>query len=163
MGRLTEWLQTRWAHRGQNGYALKAALARLMELDRALTEHVAQLEAVMEAAFVGIIVADQDGIIVRCNDEATRLFKYDRSMQLIGRPLTVLMPERYRAAHSVALRLLVARHPARLLGRILPLEGLCQDGSEFPLDISLGMGKVRTAAYFVGFLRRREEGIHGVK
>jgi PAS domain S-box-containing protein len=76
------------------------------------------------------------GRIVLTNSQADRLFDYKRGA-LLGRPIEVLLPQRYRHGH-VAHRVNYFSHPrARSMGAGLELYGLRQDGREFPVEISL--------------------------
>lgn len=90
----------------------------------------------LEAAPDAVVVIDGGGVIVQVNSQAERLFGYARE-ELLGRPVELLMPERFRGSH-VAQRLVYSdnMHP-RPMGRGLDLRGLRKDGREFPIDISL--------------------------
>jgi len=90
----------------------------------------------LEAAPDAVVIIDGGGVIVQVNSQAERLFGYPR-MELLGRPLEVLMPERFRGSH-VAQRQTYSEdmHP-RPMGRGLDLIGLRKDGREFPIDVSL--------------------------
>jgi len=90
----------------------------------------------LEAAPDAVVIIDGGGVIVQLNSQAERLFGYPRE-ELLGRPLEVLMPERFRGSH-VAQRQTYSddMHP-RPMGRGLDLIGLRKDGHEFPIDVSL--------------------------
>ena len=90
----------------------------------------------LEAAPDAVVIIDAGGVIVRVNSQSEKLFGYRRE-ELIGRALEVLMPERFRAAHVGKRRTFVADPQPRSMGRGLQLHGLCKDGREFPIDVSL--------------------------
>jgi PAS domain S-box-containing protein len=94
-------------------------------------------ELLLENAPDATIMIDREGIIRYINLQAERLFLYNRE-ELIGKPLEVLIPERYRAVHR-SHRANYARAPRlRMMGvHIKHLAGLCKDGREFPAEISL--------------------------
>jgi PAS domain S-box-containing protein len=80
------------------------------------------------------------------------MFGYPRDA-LIGRPLTLLMPERFRQAHEEGLKRVVAGGEPRVIGRIVELIGRREDGSEFPLELSLASAIVDDRVQFTGILR----------
>ena len=90
----------------------------------------------LEAAPDAVVIIDGGGVIVRVNSQSEKLFGYRRE-ELVGHPLEVLMPERFRAAHVGKRRTFVADAQPRSMGRGLQLHGLCKDGREFPIDVSL--------------------------
>lgn len=84
-----------------------------------------------------IIKADSTGEIVLVNAQAERLFGYTRE-ELLGRGIEVLMPERFCDRHKHH-RSDYAKDPhPRAMGTGLELFGRRKDGSEFPVEVSLG-------------------------
>ena len=102
---------------------------QIMTFDRVLLEFL----EVAPAAVVGV---DDGGLIVLVNREAEQVFGYARA-ELVGEPLSRLVPERFRAAHDAQREGFVAHQRARPMGAEQDLVGLRKDGSEFPADISL--------------------------
>jgi PAS domain-containing protein len=81
-------------------------LGRVVERHRseeALRDSEERFRAVAEPALDAIISADSHGTITYFNHGAERVFGYG-SDEVIGRPLTILMPERFRDLHSKGLR-----------------------------------------------------------
>jgi PAS domain S-box-containing protein len=85
---------------------------------------------------VAMIVVNQGGLITRLNRLAETTFGY-RSDELIGRPVEVLVPERYRHAHPGYRHGFQANATARPMGAGRDLAGLRKDGSEFPVEIGI--------------------------
>jgi diguanylate cyclase (GGDEF)-like protein/PAS domain S-box-containing protein len=99
-----------------------------------------------------MLVVDQEGRIVDANARVTALFGYDAA-ELIGQPLEILLPERYRAAH-VAHRGEFNAHPTnRPMGLGLDLWGRRRDGTDFPVDVSLNPTKVGDAPVVLAAVR----------
>ena len=91
---------------------------------------------VVEAAPSGMVMVDRTGAIVMANAQAERMFGYSRT-ELLGQPVEILVPPRYRAHHP-GLREVFQRAPqARPMGAGRELFALKKDGSEFPVEIGL--------------------------
>jgi PAS domain S-box-containing protein len=84
----------------------------------------------------GLVVVNDEGMIVFVNSTAERLFGYHRR-ELLGRPVELLLPERYRLAHVQHRRDYLAVPRPRPMGSGLELWARRKDGSEFLVDISL--------------------------
>jgi PAS domain S-box-containing protein len=100
----------------------------------------------------GIVVASQDGAIVLANSMAERLFGYAAG-ELQGRLVDDLLPERFRGSHAGHRRAYHAQPRSRTMGIGLPLSGLRQDGSEFPVEISLSPIRIGDAQLVVSAVR----------
>ncbi|MEY4705694.1 MAG: hypothetical protein RL042_1899 [Nitrospirota bacterium] len=145
-----------------NSYELRFALRQIADAQR-LASRVARVEedlSVSEERFrtvVGttpdaVVLADRTGTILLWNQAAARLFGYTEE-EVIGQPLTLLMPHRYREAHQSGMVRLRATGEARVMGRTVELQGLRKDGTEFPLELSIGSGKDSGGIFFSGIIR----------
>lgn len=95
-----------------------------------------EFSALFEHAPNGVVVIDSDGKIALLNAQIKAMFGYSRD-ELIGRSLEVLIPERFRGAHS-ELRQRYSRVPeARPMGVGRDLFALRKDGSEFAIEVGL--------------------------
>jgi PAS domain S-box-containing protein len=95
-----------------------------------------EFRAVFDAAPDGILVVDHRGLIRAVNPMAGRLFGYERD-ELEGQQIEILVPQAVRGIH-VEHRARYLRSPRpRPMGLDLELRGRRQDGSEFPVEISL--------------------------
>ncbi|MCH7717855.1 MAG: PAS domain S-box protein, partial [Chloroflexi bacterium] len=105
--------------------------------DEALRASEERYRWLIESAPDAMVVADGEGRIVLINTETEKLFGYNED-DLLGRPIELLIPERFRAAHGGHRAGYLADHEARSMGAGLDhLVGRCKDGSEFPVEISL--------------------------
>ncbi len=107
-----------------------------MPLDPSLDEGPNPYRALLDAAPDSMIVVGPDGAIAFANLETERLFGYARA-ELVGRPLEMLIPERFRAGHGGHLSRFFARPTRRPMGSGLQLYGLRGDGAELPIEVSL--------------------------
>jgi PAS domain S-box-containing protein len=99
-----------------------------------------------------IISADGRGYITYFNPAAERIFGYT-PVDVIGQPLTVLMPERFRDAHRAGVARYLATGEARVVGRTVELVGRRQDGTEFPVELSLASWKRGGEIAFTAIIR----------
>jgi PAS domain S-box-containing protein len=104
-----------------------------------------------DTASDAIISANAQGNIIYCNRAAEHTFCYS-SEEVVGRPLTVLMPERYRDAHQKGLDHFLRTGEARVIGKTVELAGLRRNGAEFPAELSLSTWKTREGIFFTAIL-----------
>ena len=120
-------------------YAICGIVADITEHNRAeaaLGQSRAMFEQLFEAAPDALLTVDDKGRILRLNARVEELFGYRRE-ELIGQPVEILLPERFRARHPALRRKYQSDPRARLLDSGLDLYARHKDGSEFPVDISL--------------------------
>jgi PAS domain S-box-containing protein len=93
-----------------------------------------------------------DGRIAIVNNQAEQMFGY-AATDLLGQPIEVLIPERFRQSH-VGLRTKYAGDPRpRPMGAGLQLYGRRKDGAEFPVDIMLTPWDLGDQRLFVAVVR----------
>jgi PAS domain S-box-containing protein len=107
------------------------------QVEAALRMSEGLAHAVLESASEGIILVDAAGRMIVVNPAAERMFGYARG-ELRGRPLESLLPARAREAHVAHRRDYFEGPRVRPMGIGLDLSGRRRDGSEFPVEVSLG-------------------------
>jgi PAS domain S-box-containing protein len=91
---------------------------------------------VVEAAPNAMVMIDPGGKIEMLNAAAVSLFGYDRQ-DLLGHPVEILIPERFRHRHPSLRSAFFGDPQSRPMGAGRDLYGLKRDGSEFPIEIGL--------------------------
>lgn len=125
---------------------------RRREAEQLVRLSEARFRAVTETASDAIISADRHGIIRYFNPGAEQAFGH-AEQDMIGQPLTVLMPERFRGAHTQGLqRYLESREP-KVIGQTVELIGLRKDGREFPIELALASSDVDGDLFFTAIVR----------
>ena len=108
---------------------------------------------VAETTRDAIIVINSDSHIVLWNEGAEAIFGYPEK-ELLGKSLTVLMPERYQQRHLAALKRIKENNEAVYTGKTVELYGVHHDGREIPLQASLSAWKVKNNALFFAAIIR---------
>jgi PAS domain S-box-containing protein len=127
-------------------------LGYLLSLFVRLRASEAQFRAITETASEAIISADRTGVIVSWNAGATAVFGYEAA-EVLGTPLTRLIPVRDREAHAHAFARWAATGCARLIGTTAEFAGERKDGSVFPLELSLSTWTTAQGTYVTGIIR----------
>ena len=119
--------------------------------EEALQASEEKFRSLAETANDAILSANSHGNIVYFNGAAEQMFGYSAG-EVMGRPLTLLMPERYRHAHAEGFERFLRTGEARVIGKTVEMAGLRKDGSEFPAEVSLSTWRTREGVFFTGIL-----------
>jgi formate hydrogenlyase transcriptional activator len=103
-----------------------------------------------------ILVTDKNGVMRSANPRAEELFGYT-TQELIGKPIEILVPARFRGGHPRHRENYSAHPRTRQMGAALNLFGLRKDGTEFPVDIMLKPMKTESGSAVVSFVRDATE------
>jgi PAS domain S-box-containing protein len=89
-----------------------------------------------ESLPLGVVVIDARGRIAQANAMLANQFGWAVD-EMIGQPLGMLLPERYREAHVSQVASYAAAPTSRMMGAGSDLTGLHCSGREFPVEIAL--------------------------
>lgn len=112
-----------------------------------------RLSGLLDSAMDGIITVDEQQHIVLYNQAAERIFGWS-SVQVMGRSLNMLIPERFRARHLEHIRRFGATGAtSRRMGGGTVIHGLRSSGEEFPMDASISQLDTAEGKLFTVILR----------
>jgi PAS domain S-box-containing protein len=107
----------------------------------------AKFQALAENAQDPIVSGDSKRNIIYFNKEAQRVFGYETG-EVLGKPLTLLIPERIRNRHRERIA-----GEWYVVGRKIDVIGKKKDGTEFPVELSLGSWTTEEGSFFTGIFR----------
>jgi PAS domain S-box-containing protein len=136
------------------------------ELDERVTQRTRQLQGeesarryseerhrvVVETASDAIVSIDDTGLIVFANPATATIFGHDPA-ELVGKPLTILMPEYMRDLHRNGFKRYLATGQRHLNWQAIELTALRKNGEEFSVEISFGELNRDGHKIFTGILR----------
>ncbi len=117
----------------------------------AVAEHI-QAATIVSRSLDGIITTNEWDLIELFNPAAEAIFGY-RGEEVLGKPLTLLMPERYHEAYREGIKRASSKVESRIIGKTLELRGRRKDGNDFPLELSLAAWKVGRDARYACVIR----------
>ncbi len=120
--------------------------------EEALRASEERFRGVTGAAMDAIVSADGEGRLRSWNRGAERMFGWQAD-EVIGKPLTVIVPERFRALHAEGIARVGRTGRSKLAGSVVELTGLHRDGREFPIELSIGAWTSSEGLAFSGVMR----------
>jgi PAS domain S-box-containing protein len=113
----------------------------------------ARIRGMIDEALDAVVGMNQQGEIIEWSHHAEQMFGWRRD-EVLGNPLvSLIIPERYRAAHIAGLERFRRTGVGPVLGKRLELEALARDGREFPIELSITPITTPTGTVFSAFIR----------
>jgi PAS domain S-box-containing protein len=116
------------------------------------TESETRYRTLAETASDAIITIDENSNIIYANEAAEHVFGY-RADEIIGEPLTKLMPQRFRSRHNAGLRRYITTNKKNIGWTAVELPGQHKSGVEIPLELSFGEFEKDGNRFFTGIAR----------
>ncbi len=110
-----------------------------------------QFASLFDYASIGIIIANDKGEIQMANSFLQRLFGYD-DQEMQGMKIEQLIPQRYRERHVGHRERYESDPHNRPMGLGMELSGVHKNGTEFPVEVSLGHYKIGEEGYAMAFV-----------
>ncbi|MDZ7361326.1 MAG: PAS domain S-box protein [candidate division KSB1 bacterium] len=106
----------------------------------------------LESAPDAIVIFNRDGGVELINAQTEKLFGYKRD-ELLGKKVEMLLPARFRRAHSRHRKKYACNPRVQPIGFSLELAGRRKDGSEFPIEISLSPMETTDGVFITSIIR----------
>ena len=119
---------------------------------RVLAEREAHLRSIFDTAPEAMIVINVEGIVQSYGRSAERMFGW-RPSEVLGRNISMLMPEPFRSQHDGYLQRYLSTGEKRIIGIGRIVVGERKDGSTFPMELAVGEVGAGPARVFTGFVR----------
>ena len=110
------------------------------------------LRAVMQTSADAIILSDSNGNVLSWNNGAQQIFGYEEK-EILGKPLTILIPEKFKEAHLKGMERVTTMGQTRIIGKTAELEGISKYDKVFPIELSLSCWEFEGEIYFGGIIR----------
>jgi PAS domain S-box-containing protein len=121
-------------------------------VEAALRSSELRTRAVLESTLDAIITSNEDGIIESVNPATERMFGYEAE-DLIGRNVSVLMPQPSAGEHDESIRHYLQTGAPNIIGIGREVTGLRKDGSTFPINLSITEVDLPGHRLFTGIIR----------
>ncbi|HEX3984922.1 MAG TPA: PAS domain S-box protein [Acidisoma sp.] len=127
-------------------------LSETQNLNGALQRREALLRSILDSNPDGLVVIDEKGAIEFFSRAAERMFAYTPE-EVVGRNISILMPEPYASAHDGYIQRYRETGERRIIGIGRVVVGRRKDGTTFPMDLQIGEAVVAGERRFTGFVR----------
>lgn len=125
---------------------------QLETMARAARDSEASFRAVAEAATDAIVSANVHNQISFWNAAAEQIFGFSAE-EAVGSPLTIVIPEQFRAAHNAGFARVAGGEQARLVGSSVRVTGMRKSGEHFPMELSLSRWETGSGTFFTAIIR----------
>lgn len=122
------------------------------EAQTEIQEQARHTQTILERMVDGIITIDESGIIQTVNPAALKMFGYPQEAML-GRNVSMLMPQPHRDAHDGYLRTYHQTRRAHIIGIGREVEAQRSDGTLFTMDLAVSEITRRGKRQYVGMVR----------
>jgi PAS domain S-box-containing protein len=131
---------------------LRETLTARKQAEEALLETEEGVRSIVQSTDDAIIVMDTQGQVAFWNRGAEKMFGY-AAEEMMGRPVTRIVPERFRDAHQRGVQRVAAAGRLTVQANMFELVGLRKDGTECPVEFSLAAWTAKQGLLITGILR----------
>lgn len=127
-------------------------MSEIAELQRQLAEAKGRFRSLMDNCVDALIIIDETGTILDFNPAAEKIFQFETT-EVLGKNVSVLMPQPYHSAHDGYLRNYMTTGEAKIIGIGREVVGRRKDDTTFPMELSVGEMPDGGTRNFVGIVR----------
>ena len=129
---------------------------RVEERTRQLRESEERIRSIVETAVDGIITINRRGVIDSFNAAAGKIFGYP-AKQMIGKNVSMLMPEPHAGRHDGYLSHYLETGEAKIIGIGREVQALRENGEVFPMSLAVSEFRLGETSVFTGIVRDLSE------
>jgi PAS domain S-box-containing protein len=129
-----------------------ARTSDLERVNRALTIKEEEIHSVVDHIADCVITMDENSLIRSANPAVEKIFGYVAD-EIIGRNVSLLLPEPHRAAHDGYIERYCSTGQARIIGIGREVEGIHKNGESISLDLAISQYSIQGQRFFTGILR----------
>ena len=137
---------------GQLTQSFNAMRAAISEKKEELTKSETKIRMIVDTVNDGIIVIDQEGNIDSVNPVGTQVFGYSNN-ELIGRNFKSLIPAPYDKEYDDYIKYFTENRKKRILSSVRQIQGKRNDGSLFPIELSVNEMQIGDHWMFTALVR----------
>lgn len=126
------------------------------ESEEALLETEERFRALVETSTDAIVSVNEKMQVIQWNRAASDLFGYSKEL-MMGKPVDILIPEKFRPQHLEGFKRFLAKGDARLVGKTAEFECLRKDGTTRPIELSLSADNNDGPWTFTAIIRETTE------
>lgn len=129
-------------------------LSEIRAMEAKMVEEDALLNSILESVQDAIVVIDEAGMVQNVNPAVSDVFGYGLH-RVMGKPITMLMPESYIESHLTAFTRYIATGEAsgKVIGHRLEVPGRRHDGTHFPMELTVSEIRMGGQRLFTGVMR----------
>ncbi|TPG41023.1 PAS domain S-box protein [Sphingomonas koreensis] len=120
--------------------------------EAALERSAEHLRSILKTVPDAMVVIDEHGIVISFSAAAERLFGYAAAM-VVGHNVRMLMPHHHSNRHDSYIARYLETGERRIIGQDRIVVGRKRDGTEFPVELSIGEARSNGHRIFTGFVR----------
>jgi PAS domain S-box-containing protein len=139
------------ARQGEYNLVKEFDLPQQIAFASGLFQGDATVRTLLESLVGGVVIINNTGIILLINENSARIFGYSRK-EIIGKSISLLLPERFRGVHSAHIASFFAEPKIRPMGIGMDLSGRRSDGTEFPVEIGLSFIDTISGRFAMAFV-----------
>jgi len=128
------------------------SMQRSLMLQQRSVDALNRVQTISDSVLDAIVTIDASATIIACNSSTELLFGWTRD-ELIGRNVSVLIPEPHRSEHDVYVQNYVHGGPPHVIGSRREVEAVRKNGEIFPVDLGISEVKVDGSRLFIGVMR----------
>ncbi|HKC11225.1 MAG TPA: PAS domain S-box protein [Vicinamibacteria bacterium] len=134
------------------GRSLDKSDAERRQAESAQRRSEGRMKSVLDAALDAVVGMDAQGLVISWNPRAADIFGWSGS-EAVGRRLAdLIIPPRYREAHTEGLARFLATGEGSVIGRRIELSALRRNGTEFPVELTITVLREGDALFFNAFV-----------